>query len=169
MLKRQSPDGCEMLVDDKAPHTGQIFSSPTLAETYRTLASEGKKGFYSGRIAAAIVEALKSKGGLMELSDLASHKSEMVDPISYTYHDSFTLHECPPNGQGLTPLIALGIIEQMQELGLLDFSKIAFNGVEYSHAVIEALRLAFADTRAYIADSEHGYVPVKEMLSKVSC
>lgn len=112
---------------------------------------------------------LKEKGGLLELSDLSSHVSEVVDPISYTYHDSFTLHECPPNGQGLTPLIALGILEQMQELGLVDLDKVEYMGVEYSHAIIEALRLAFADTRAYVSDMQHGYVPVKEVLNKVSC
>ena len=103
----------------------------------------------------------------MELSDLESHKSELITPISYTYHDSFTLHECPPNGQGLTALIALGIIEQMQELDLIDFEKTKYHGAEYCHAIIEALRLAFADTRAYITDSEHSHVSVKELLDKV--
>ena len=104
----------------------------------------------------------------MELSDLAAHESELVTPISYTYHDSFTLHECPPNGQGLTPLLALGIIEQMQELGLVDLEKVEYMGKEYCHAVIEALRLAFADTRAFIADMQHGDVPVEQLLNKVS-
>ena len=112
---------------------------------------------------------LKEKGGLLELSDLAAHKSELVTPISYTYHDSFTLHECPPNGQGLTPLIALGIIEEMQALGLIDLEGVPYMGTAYCHAVIEALRLAFADTRAYIADAEHGHVPVEELLNKVRC
>jgi gamma-glutamyltranspeptidase/glutathione hydrolase len=104
----------------------------------------------------------------MELSDLSSHVSELVDPISYTYHDSFTLHECPPNGQGLTPLIALGILEQMQDLDLIDMEKVEYMGVEYCHALIEALRLAFADTRAFVSDMQHGYVPVQEVLNKVS-
>lgn len=167
LLLRQSPNGKEMLCENgKAPEVGQFKRNPTLANTLRTLASEGKKGYYEGRIAQAIVNELKAKGGLMELSDLSSHVSECVDPISYTYKSSFTLHECPPNGQGLTPLIALGILEQMQELGLVgDLGELDHNGVEYCHAVIEALRLAFADTRAYIADMQHGYVPIEEMLS----
>jgi gamma-glutamyltranspeptidase/glutathione hydrolase len=56
----------------------------------------------------------------------------------------------------------------MQELGLVDLDKVEYMGVEYSHAIIEALRLAFADTRAYVSDMQHGYVPVKEVLNKVS-
>ena len=188
-----SPNGAELLCSNgKAPEVGQIFQNPTLAQTFREIGENGKKGFYEGRIAQAIVDGkrlafstlfnmcicwillnwicivLKEKGGLLELSDLSSHVSELVDPISYTYHDSFTLHECPPNGQGLTPLIALGILEQMQELGLVDLDKVEYMGVEYSHAIIEALRLAFADTRAYVSDMQHGYVPVKEVLNKVS-
>lgn len=168
LLRTQSPNGDEMLIDGKAPRVGQIYTNPTLAATFRSIAEQGKKGYYTGRIAQAIVDVLAAKGGVMTMEDLAAHQSEFVDPISYTYHDSFTLHECPPNGQGLTPLIALGILEQMQELGLIDLQKVEFNGVEYCHAVIEALRLAFADTKAYIADMQHGYVPVKELLSKVN-
>lgn len=156
-----------MLVDGRAPHVGEIFTNPTLAQTMRALGKDGKKGYYEGRIAESIVQVLSEKGGVMTLEDLVSHESEFVEPISYTYHDSFTLHECPPNGQGLTPLIALGIIEQMQELGLVDLAKVEYNGTEYCHAIIEALRLAFADTRAYIADMQHGHVPIKELLSKV--
>lgn len=167
LLQRASANGGEMLTPEgKAPLPGQIFKNPTLAKSFRTIAEHGKKGYYEGPIAEAIVEVLKEKGGLLELSDLAAHKSELVMPISYTYHDSFTLHECPPNGQGLTPLIALGIIEEMQALGLIDLESVPYMGTAYCHAVIEALRLAFADTRAYIADTEHGHVPVEELLNK---
>jgi len=167
LLKKASPNGEEMLCEGgKAPLPGQIFRNPNLAKVFRALGKEGKKGYYEGPVAEAIVEVLKSQGGLMELSDLAAHESELVTPISYTYHDSFTLHECPPNGQGLTPLLALGIIEQMQELGLVDLEKVEYMGKEYCHAVIEALRLAFADTRAFIADMQHGDVPVEQLLNK---
>jgi gamma-glutamyltranspeptidase / glutathione hydrolase len=41
----------------------------------------------------AIVDLIQSKGGCMELEDLASHKSEVVDPISYTYANDLTVYE----------------------------------------------------------------------------
>lgn len=167
LIKRQSPNADEMLVDGKAPEPGQIFTNPTLAQTFRAVAKDGPKGFYEGRVAESIVEVLKSMGGVMELEDLRTHVSEHIEPISYTYQNEYTLHECPPSGQGLVALIALGIIEEMQAIGKLDIAKSEFNGVEYTHALIEALRLAFADARAYIADTQHHHVPVKELLSKV--
>lgn len=74
-----------MLLDGRAPRPGEIMRFPDLAETFKLLASEGKDGFYKGRVAEAIVELVKSGGGAMELADLANHRSTFVDPISYTY------------------------------------------------------------------------------------
>ncbi|KAG9076361.1 hypothetical protein FS749_011880 [Ceratobasidium sp. UAMH 11750] len=140
---------------------------PDLARTFRTLVSEGKKGFYTGRIAEAIVELIKSKGGVMELDDLAAHDTEFVEPISYTYVGEVTLYECPPNGQGITALMALGILEAAQEAGKIKpLLEMEHNSVEYLHSLIEALRLAFADTQYYVTDPGVVHVPVKEMLSK---
>jgi gamma-glutamyltranspeptidase/glutathione hydrolase len=75
---------------------------PDLARTFRTLVSEGKKGFYTGRVAEAIVELIKNKGGVMELSDLATHDTEFVEPIKYTYAGEVTLYEvCQPSCGGI--------------------------------------------------------------------
>jgi gamma-glutamyltranspeptidase/glutathione hydrolase len=108
-----------MLLDGKAPRAGQILKLPNLGKTFRALAEHGKDGFYKGRIASAIVELIKSKGGVMELEDLVKHKSSFVEPIKYTYGGEVTVYEvscgtitaltnvnctqswkCPPNGQG---------------------------------------------------------------------
>ncbi|ORY83489.1 lincomycin-condensing protein lmbA [Leucosporidium creatinivorum] len=171
---KQSPNGAEMLITDPAtgkthsPRPGEIFKNPTLAKTFRAVAEEGKKGFYEGRIAEAIVELIQSKGGVMTLEDLKNHTTTPVTPISINYggEDGVTLHETPPNGQGLTALIALGILEAMQEQQKVDLSKTEHLSAEWFHALICAIRLAFADTRAYIADPEHSRVPVEELLSK---
>ena len=66
---------------------------PNLAKTFRALAEHGKDGFYKGRIAEAIVEIIKSKGGVMELEDLAKHTSSFVEPIKYTYAGEVTVFE----------------------------------------------------------------------------
>lgn len=76
---------------------------PNLAKTFRALAAEGKAGYYKGRVAEAIVELIKSKGGIMELEDLAKHDTDFVEPISYTFNGEVTVYECPPNGQGMSP------------------------------------------------------------------
>lgn len=82
-----------MLLNGRAPLPGEVMQFPDLAQTFRSLVSEGKDGFYKGRVAEAIVELIKSKGGVMELSDLAEHDTEFVEPISYTYGGEVTLYE----------------------------------------------------------------------------
>lgn len=179
LIKRASPNAHEMLKDGSAPKAGEMMRMPELARTFRELATKGRDGFYKGRVAEEIVKLVKSKGGHMELSDLAAHGekgSEEVTPISYTYHPAgdgtgkepgVTVYECPPNGQGLTALLALGILDELQETGKVrDLAKVEHNSAEYLHALIEALRIAFADTRYFVSDPSHGSIPVKALLSK---
>jgi gamma-glutamyltranspeptidase/glutathione hydrolase len=118
LIKNASPNGDEMLLNGKAPLPGQIIKLPNLAQTFREVVAHGKDGFYKGRVAQAIVDLIKSKGGVMELEDLANHTSTFVEPIKYTYSNEVTVYEvslvilyrayfwlipigqCPPNGQG---------------------------------------------------------------------
>src|SRR4051794_6137026 len=111
MLKADpsAPDGV------RAPRAGDIIKLPNLARTFRTLAAEGKKGFYSGRIAEEMVRVVRDRGGLLELDDLQHHLetgSEPVDPISLQFRGQgaasapgggggIELWEHPPNGQGI--------------------------------------------------------------------
>jgi len=166
VLKRASPSCHEMLLDGRAPKPGQIFRNPNLAQTFITLSKEGKDGFYRGRIAQEIVKVIGDLGGVMTLQDLSDHESTFVQPISYTFDDSITLYECPPNNQGLTALIALGILDVLREQGKIDFRKLDHNGTEYLHALIEALRLAARDVNAYVADPEKAIIEVDRLLSK---
>ncbi|KIY50583.1 gamma-glutamyltranspeptidase [Fistulina hepatica ATCC 64428] len=167
LIKNASPSGNEMLLDGRAPRPGQVIALPNLAATFKELIAHGKDGFYKGRIAESIVELIQSKGGVMELEDLASHSTTIVEPIKYTYAGDVTVYECPPNGQGITALIAIGVLEAMQVEKLIPpLSSMEHNSPEYLHALIEALRLAFADSQWYVTDPEAEHVPVKELLSK---
>jgi gamma-glutamyltranspeptidase/glutathione hydrolase len=82
-----------MLLNGKAPLPGQIKKFPDLGNTFRLLVEHGKDGFYKGTVAQAIVDLIQSKGGLMELVDLAKHKTDFVEPIKYTYADEVTIYE----------------------------------------------------------------------------
>ena len=93
MIKRASPNGDEMLLNGKAPLPGQIIKLPNLAQTFREVVTHGKDGFYKGRVAQAIVDLIQSKGGVMELEDLANHTSTFVEPIKYTYGGEVTVYE----------------------------------------------------------------------------
>lgn len=156
-----------MLFDGRAPLPGEVVKLPNLARTFRDLAEHGKDGFYKGRVAEAIVDLIQSKGGKMELEDLAKHETEFVTPISYTYNDEVTVYECPPNGQGLVALLALGILDNLEKSGAIKpLLQMEHNSPEYLHALIEALRLGFADSQWYIADPAFKDAHVDKLLSK---
>lgn len=167
LIKNASPNGDEILLNGRAPRPGEVMKMPNLAKTFRALAAEGKAGYYKGRVAEAIVELIKSKGGIMELEDLAKHDTDFVEPISYTFNGEVTVYECPPNGQGLAALLTLGILDNLEDQGKIgSILEMEHNSPEYLHTLVEALRLAFADTQYYVADPAVEHVPVKELLSK---
>jgi gamma-glutamyltranspeptidase/glutathione hydrolase len=166
LIKRQSDNANEILRNGSAPKAGQLMKNPTLAQTFRTLAKEGKDGFYKGRIAEAIVNLITSKNGVMTLEDLANHTTTEVEPATIEY-GGLDIWECPPNGQGLVALLTLGILRVLEEEGKIRrFSDMQHNSAEHLHAVIEALRLAFADGQHYITDPDVEHIPLKELLSK---
>jgi len=98
-ILEQSPNGREILLGNRAPAPGHIMRMPQLANTMRSLAKDGKKGFYEGRIAEEIVKVCQDRGGVISLKDLAAHESTFVEPISM-HVEKFGLDvwECPPNG-----------------------------------------------------------------------
>ncbi|KAI0778485.1 gamma-glutamyltranspeptidase [Trametes elegans] len=166
-LKNASPNGDEMLLDGKAPLPGQFLRLPNLARTFREVAEKGKDGFYKGRVAQSIVDLIHDKGGVMELDDLANHKTDFVEPIKYTFNDEVTVYECPPNGQGITALLTLGILDNLEQQGTIgSLLEIEHNSAEYLHILIEAMRLAFADSQYFVTDPQFANVPVEELLSK---
>lgn len=140
-------NGVEMTIEGRGPNPGEIFRNPGLARTLRAVAESGEKAFYEGKIAEAIVSALREAGGCMTLDDLAAHTSTWDEPISTTY-GGLRLWECSPNGQGITTLIALNLLEGF------DLPADPLHP-DRLHLEIEALRLAFADTRWYVADPRY--------------
>ncbi|KAI6108431.1 gamma-glutamyltranspeptidase [Pisolithus croceorrhizus] len=159
----------KLIKDGRAPLPGQIMKFPNLAHTFRVLAEQGRDGFYKGEVAKAIVELIQSQGGVMEMEDLATHESTFVEPIKYTYGNEVTVCECPPNGQGITALLALGILEQIQEQGKVKpLLEMEHNSPEYLHTLIEdtTARFPSPDSRYYVTDPEFHHIPVNELLSK---
>ena len=152
-------NGQELTIDGRGPKPGEIFRNPGLARTFDAIARGGKQAFYQSEITEAIVSVIKEAGGCMSAEDLASHTSTWEEPISVMYR-GLRVYECPPNGQGITALIALNILEGF------DLSSLETLSVERLHLMIEAMRLAFADSRWYVADPAFSKIPVQELLSK---
>ncbi|OQA45463.1 MAG: putative gamma-glutamyltransferase YwrD [Chloroflexi bacterium ADurb.Bin325] len=156
---RAAPGGLELTLDGRAPRPGEIFRNPGLARTLRAVAEGGKRAYYEGPIAEAIAATLQAAGGCMTVEDLAAHTSTWEQPISIVYR-GLRIWECPPNGQGLAALLALNILEGY-DLAALDPL-----AAERLHLTIEAMRLAFADARWYVADPAFSPAPLAELLSK---
>src|SRR5262249_13514614 len=98
----------ELSIEGRAPRAGETFRNPGLARTLRAVAPGGREAFYRGGIASAIVRVIEQSGGVMTATALAAHTSTWDEPISTTYR-GIRVWECPPNGQGITALLALNI------------------------------------------------------------
>ncbi len=156
---RQAVNGVEMTLDGRGPEAGEIWRNPGLARAFEQIAAGEKKAFYEGPIARAIVEVVREAGGCMTEADLANHHSTWEEPARVRYRD-LHIWECPPNGQGITALMALNILSGLDLAGLPPLS------AERLHLIIEALRLAFADAHYYVADPVFRAIPLADLLSQ---
>jgi gamma-glutamyltranspeptidase / glutathione hydrolase len=133
------------LIDGRAPQPGEFFQPRGMANTLRIIAETDGESFYRGELAERIVSHAQKTGGSMTSVDLAEHHSEWVKPLSQEWLGT-TLYELPPNGQGLTVLIALGILNH------LSIENYPVDSVESLHLQIEAMKVAFAIAKRHIAD-----------------
>ncbi|HVJ82588.1 MAG TPA: gamma-glutamyltransferase [Planctomycetia bacterium] len=146
--------------DGSAPAIGSMMTNAPLAATLEAIAKGGRDAFYTGDLAAEIVRNSEAVGGLIRAEDLASHRSEWVEPISTDYR-GHTVWQLPPNGQGLAVLQMLNLLEGF------DVKKSGLNSPEFLHWFVEAKKLAYADRAAYYADPEFAKgIPIGKLASK---
>jgi gamma-glutamyltranspeptidase / glutathione hydrolase len=154
------PDSARVwLPGGRAPFAGEVFRNPEFSRTLTTLANNGYDAFYQGEIARQIAACVQADGGFLTEDDLANYQAEWVEPLSLDYRDGYAFHQIPPNGQGLTALIALNLIKTA------DLPALGYGSPEMTHLLIEATKLAFADAHAYIADPRKANVPIDGLLS----
>lgn len=139
-----------------APKTGELVTLPDHAKTLRILADSYCESYYRGELAQRLVEFSDKTGGYLSLEDLADYRAEWVEPVHINYH-GYDIWEMPPNGHGITALMALNILKDM-EIGAKDTG-------DTFHKQIEAMKLAFADGMHYIADPRYMQTRVEELLS----
>lgn len=162
---RAQPAAAAWLLDDngEAWPVGHPLANPELAKTMRTLAEQGPDAFYSGPLAAAIVESVRShplRPGTMVVEDLARYKALERDPLCGVYRGLRVCGMPPPSSGALTLLQTLGILERF-ELG-----RMPPESVHAVHLVSEAYRLAYADRASFIADPAFVDVPVAGLLAE---
>lgn len=119
------------LIDGEPPRPGQVFSNRGLASTYKKIVDEGIDVFYEGEICDAIVNFSQKHGGFLSKKDFRDHTTTWTDPVSIDYR-GYSVYELPPNGQGMTALEILNILEGY------DIAGMGHNSPEYIHLLVEA-------------------------------
>ncbi len=145
--------------DGKAPQFGDMFSNPRVADVYETLAKEGMRAFYEGATAERIVKFSEANGGFFSMRDFREHQATWVEPATTQYR-GYDVWEIPPNGQGISALQILNMLETF------DIAALEPNSAQQLHLFIEAKKLAYEDRAVYYADMDFANVPVAWLISK---
>ena len=141
----------------RPPLPGEKFSFPDQAKTLEQIAQTHGDAFYRGDIVRKIAAHAKENGALMTAADFAAHLPDWVEPLAQEYR-GYTLHELPPNGQGIAALMALGMLQHF------DMKSYPVDSADSVHLQIEAMKLAFADVYRYVSDPETMTVRNAELL-----
>jgi gamma-glutamyltranspeptidase/glutathione hydrolase len=158
-LKDQPGFAKYFLPGGRAPRPGEVFKNKDHAVALEKIAASKGKAFYRGELAERIEAHARKHGGALRAADLAANKPDWVKPLEMGYR-GYTLHEIPPNGQGMVALMALGMLESF------DVRSLPVDGPDTLHLQIEAMKLAFADARRYIADIDHMDVRPEALLER---
>jgi len=143
----------------RPPAPGELFRFPDHAATLEKIAATKGEAFYRGELAEKIEANARRHDSAMRAADLAAHVSDWIAPLEIGYR-SYTIHELPPNGQGIVALIALGILSEF------DVRSLPVDSADSVHLQIEAVKLAFADAFAYVADLDHMPFAPKTLLDR---
>lgn len=146
------------LFDGDSPSEGDIHRHPALASTLERISKEGPNAFYQGDIAAAMVRTLRAHGGVHTEEDFHAVSGDFVDPISTDYRGR-TVHQVPPNNQGLTALVILNL------LAGFDLASLPAGSAERLHLEVETARLAYALRNRHLTEGSAMRVTADDLLS----
>ena len=158
-LKNQPGFAEAFMPNGRAPQPGEKFTFPDQARTLQKIAETKGEAFYRGEIAEKIAAFAKQHGAALTVADMDAHTLDWVEPIGIDYR-GYTLHEIPPNGQGIAALMALGMMENF------DVGAMPVDSVDSLHLQIEAMKLAFADMYEHVSDPTTMRVKASQLLDK---
>jgi gamma-glutamyltranspeptidase/glutathione hydrolase len=158
-LKADTGGSKHYLFNGAAPREGDVIKLPALAATLKEIAKKGARAFYEGPIADDMVQTVSKRGSFLTAEDFANHRGEEQTAISTNYR-GLDLLELPPNGQGLTALVMLNILENFDIKSLSPF------GPERFHLQLEAARLGYAVRDTHISEPKTMRADVKKLLDK---
>lgn len=156
---RAQRSGNELLLNGRAPMSGEVMRLPELANSLRTIAEGGAEAFYKGPIAEKIAAFAQAQGGWLTAEDMAAHEATWEEAI-FTDYRGVRCWQCPPNNQGVNVLMALNIAEGF------DISGMGFQSEDAYHHLIESVRLALTDGLYHVTDPSKMRIDASELISK---
>ncbi|RKI65631.1 gamma-glutamyltransferase family protein [bacterium 1xD42-67] len=145
--------------EDGSPYeAGDLFRWEGYAQTLEELAATDCESYYRGALMEKIVAFSRQTGGYFTEDDFRDYRPAWVEPITADYR-GYTVCEIPPNGHGITVLMALNILKGLELSPERDCA-------DTYHKILEAIKLAFADTRTYVADPRYMRTKTEDMLSE---
>ncbi len=139
---------------------GELFVQKDLAMVIEQIIQFGRDGFYSGPVADAIVNEMKSQNGIISHKDLQNYRSKWRDPIKVKFHEYELAIMPPPSSGSIAVAQILSMIEDY------DLKAMGHNSADYVHLLAEAMRRAFADRSFYLGDPDFWEIPQDELISK---
>lgn len=154
-----SPDAADVFLQDgSVPEKGYRILQPDLAATLKAIASQGRDGFYSGRLARQLVQGVRDAGGIWTQKDLTQYRVRERKPLSGTYH-GWRITSAPlPSSGGVVLLQMLNILEGFRLDSMPKWRQ--------HHIVIEAMRRAYRDRAEYLGDADFVAVDVRQLIDK---
>jgi gamma-glutamyltranspeptidase/glutathione hydrolase len=147
------------LINGHTPRVGERLVQRDLAQTLRRIAADGLDGFYHGRTADLIEAEMRRGGGIITREDLAKYQAVWREPITFQYRDQTVLSMPPPSSGGATIAEILNILEGY------DLHRFGYLSVDHIHVWTEAVKRAYADRNAYLADPDFVAQPTTKMIS----
>ncbi|MGH7871325.1 MAG: gamma-glutamyltransferase [Candidatus Binatia bacterium] len=158
---KQFPNlGRVFMPNGRLPNEGDLIRQTDLADTLKTIADQGAEVFYRGRIGAAIVETIKSNGGVMTLDDLKNYQAVWREPLIGTYRNRTVVTMPPPSSGGVAILEMLNILEGYK------LDQLQHNSAVYLHLITESMKHTFADRAHFLGDPDFVHVPVRKLTAK---
>jgi len=149
-----------LLLPEGRPLTpGSLWKNPDLAATLQRVADLGPSGFYEGETADLIVAEMRRGGGIITHADLERYRAIWRSPVKFTYRRHRVISMPPSSSGGVTLAIISGILEGY------DLHALGWHSTAEIHLIAEAMRRAFADRNAYLADPDLVSIPLDTLLS----
>jgi len=147
-LKEQPGFADHFIPNGRVPKAGERFTNPDAARTLTSIAETKGESFYQGHLAELIAQDAAKHGSALTAEDMAANKPDWCGTVSQQF-DNFSLHEIPPNGQGIAACMVLGMLSHTN---IRDLSP---DEPQALHLMFEAVKLAFSDSAAFVADQAY--------------